>query len=124
MCINNVTCLCCVCNFSVPKCLSPRQAKLVVNNISHTDHSITLQLPNPEQFPECENMSLASVEYTVYYGQIKHNRNMDCSTDMNSCSKMVCCNVTITKHIAQSSAMCFIRINSLLCTRNGHINLL
>ena len=95
--INNVTLLYCVCNFAVPKCLSPRQAKLVVNNISHTDHSITLQLPNHEQYPECKNTSLASVEYTVYYRQIKDDRNMDCSTDTNSCSKLVRNNVISTR---------------------------
>ena len=95
--ISNVTLLYCVCNFAVPKCLSPRQTKLVVSNISHTDHSITLQLPNHEQYPECKNMSLASVEYTVYYRQIKDDRNMDCSTDMNSCSKLVRNNVISTR---------------------------
>ncbi|XP_021913370.1 proto-oncogene tyrosine-protein kinase ROS isoform X3 [Zootermopsis nevadensis] len=75
--------------YPVPKCLSPVQARLVVNNISHTDHSITLQLPEPERHPQCENMSLASVEYTVYYGQIKGDRNTDCSADINSCSKRI-----------------------------------
>jgi len=87
--IRPITCLHCVYNFTVPKCLSPHQAELFVSNISHTDHSITLQLPDPERYPECENISLASVEYTVYYGQIKENGNVGCSTDMNFCSKLV-----------------------------------
>ncbi|XP_069689840.1 proto-oncogene tyrosine-protein kinase ROS isoform X2 [Periplaneta americana] len=75
--------------YPVPKCLSPRQAPLVVNYVSHTDRSITLELPNPERYPECENISLASVEYTVTYGQIKENENLDCITDKESCSMMV-----------------------------------
>ncbi|PNF32885.1 hypothetical protein B7P43_G01836 [Cryptotermes secundus] len=74
--------------YPVPKCLAPRQAELVVEKINHTDHSITLQLPNPERYPECENISLASVEYTVYYGQIRENQDADCSMDMNFCIKL------------------------------------
>lgn len=113
----------------MPKCLAPRQAELVVEKINHTDHSITLQLPNPERYPECENISLASVEYTVYYGQIRENQDADCSMDMNFCIKLVChhfCNCTDMCLISQLYflllRLSYLRTSTVFYNRNGKMN--
>lgn len=62
--------------------------------INTTSQSITLQLPTPERDDDCNNVSLATVHFTVYYGTIDGNGISECAIRRNSCLKLV----SITNH--------------------------
>lgn len=53
-----------------------------------TSRSIVLQLPHAERPTECENVSRASSQYSVYYGIIT-NDYPECGEDLHNCLKVV-----------------------------------
>ncbi|XP_046670760.1 proto-oncogene tyrosine-protein kinase ROS-like isoform X1 [Homalodisca vitripennis] len=67
-------------------CLTPKLTPEPVQMVNRTDHSITLQLPEPERDRDCGNVSVATVQFTVYYGLA--STSPSCLEDLTYCSKV------------------------------------
>lgn len=81
--------------------LPPNQCLIVSPIVSRpevlevTARSIALELPRPERPPECQNISNASPQYSVYYGVISEEGYSKCGEDLHHCSKIVTYHRTI-----------------------------
>ena len=75
--------------FSDSKCLRPRlKPGEHVRVIKFSFDSMTLQLPPIMRESACRNVSVATVEYTIYYGVV-HNGSANCTMNLKSCSQVV-----------------------------------
>lgn len=70
-------------------CLWPRSKPDAPQLMKHSSDSITLELPSIRKDPKCKNISMASVEYTLYYGVINDQGVSNCTGNMKSCSQAV-----------------------------------
>ncbi|KAK6636659.1 hypothetical protein RUM43_010321 [Polyplax serrata] len=70
-------------------CLTVSQETPIPALVDNSATSITLQLPKPERKRGCENVSVPSVQYVVYFGLIGENGMSDCNDDINKCKSIV-----------------------------------
>lgn len=77
------------------KCLIPRQSTTTAMLLDNTARSITLQLPRPERDRECRNVSLASVQYTIYFGLITESGTSECIDRISTCRAIITYHQTI-----------------------------
>lgn len=73
----------------VARCLIPKQTPGVAQMINRTSASITLELPIPERDTDCNNVSLATVRFTVYYGSVNSDGTSECTVELSFCQKLV-----------------------------------
>lgn len=57
--------------------------------VKHSSDAITLGLPLVQKETRCNNISMATVEYTVYYGIINDDGTSNCTSTVKSCSQVV-----------------------------------
>lgn len=72
--------------FPITNCLIPRQVNYQVIFHSKTDESITLIMPPVVKNDGCDDISMASVEYIVYYMPYNDGGTLECN---KSCNKIV-----------------------------------
>lgn len=70
-------------------CLWPRLKPNVAQLVKHSSDAITLELPSVKKDPLCKNVSMATVEYTLYYGVINNDGVSNCTNNVKSCSQAV-----------------------------------
>ncbi|XP_075227577.1 receptor protein-tyrosine kinase sevenless [Lycorma delicatula] len=72
--------------YPVARCLTPKPPGMA-ELVDHKSDSITIGLPLPERDPDCSNVSLATVQFSVYYGtaSITLNDTASCLTDLTLC---------------------------------------
>nr|CAD7258653.1 unnamed protein product [Timema shepardi] len=68
--------------YPVRKCLWPRDPEAAPTLHARSAQSITLSLPQPRRERECGDVSMATIEYTVYYGPAG---GWDCGSSLHEC---------------------------------------
>lgn len=69
--------------FPRPKCLIPQLTIPTVNMHSRTSDSITVILPEIKSDDDCDNISMASVKFTVYYKKYDEEDGDNCDENCN-----------------------------------------
>lgn len=69
--------------YPIPKCLIPNLERRTVALHSKTSDSITLVLPKLKPEDDCDNISVASVKFTVYYKKYSEEENLKCDGNCN-----------------------------------------
>nr|CAD7570351.1 unnamed protein product [Timema californicum] len=72
--------------YPVRKCLWPRDPEAAPTLHARSAQSITLSLPQPRRERECGDVSMATIEYTVYYGPAG---GWDCGSSLHECVSVV-----------------------------------
>nr|CAD7427325.1 unnamed protein product [Timema monikensis] len=72
--------------YPVRKCLWPQDPEAAPTLHARSAQSITLSLPQPRRERECGDVSMATIEYTVYYGPAG---GWDCGSSLHECVSMV-----------------------------------
>lgn len=81
--------------FPAGRCLTARQSTTTAQRLDNTARSITLHLPKPERHSECDNISMASVQYTIYFGLITESGTSECIDSITSCKAIITYRQTI-----------------------------
>nr|CAD7413857.1 unnamed protein product [Timema poppensis] len=72
--------------YPVRKCLWPQDPEAAPTLHARSAQSITLSLPQPRRERECGDVSMATIEYTVYYGPAG---GWDCGSSLHECVSVV-----------------------------------
>lgn len=70
-------------------CLRAQITTSIPTLLENTATSITLQLPKPDRHSECNNLSLPSVQYVLYFDLVSENGISECIEDVSKCKFIV-----------------------------------